>query len=114
GSLVLGVLYQPLLGTDISFLLSSLATAGLLTLGQPLAQLLARGPWERPPLRLLVDGVSATLSATLFCAPLLSCLDGDMSAISVFANLVAGPLGELLALPACLLHTLAAPLPGVE
>jgi competence protein ComEC len=48
------------------------------------------------------------------CAPLLALLSPRLTAAGVFANLVAAPLGEAVALPFCLLHGLLAPLPPLE
>jgi competence protein ComEC len=114
GSLVLGILLDPLAGTDLSFLLSALATSGLLGLGQPVSRLLCRGVFVRTPLRQLTESLVATLASTLPCAPLLALMDGQLTAAALLANVIAAPLGELIALPACLLHVVAAPLPALE
>lgn len=115
GGSVLGMLiFDPLAGFDISFLLSALATAGLIGLSRPGARLVIRGVFERAPLKQLMESLVATLAATLPCAPLLAVLDGHMTWAALFGNVVAGPLGELLALPACLLHAAAFWWPALE
>ncbi|HYP91150.1 MAG TPA: ComEC/Rec2 family competence protein, partial [Polyangiaceae bacterium] len=114
GSLLVALSLDPLAASDVSFLLSALATAGLIGIGQPLGRLVLRGPLARFPLQPLGMSFVATLSATIACAPLLALLDGRMTLAALGANVVAGPLGELLALPACLLHAVAAACPAVE
>jgi competence protein ComEC len=103
-SLLIGLGLDPLLGSDYSFLLSALATSGLIGLGQPLGRFLDRGWLARAPLKQLVQSFVATITSTLPCAPVLAMMDGNMTAAALFANVVAGPMGELIALPACLLH----------
>jgi competence protein ComEC len=113
-SLLVGLGSDPLVGYDISFLLSALATLGLLALAQPLAAFIEghfRGPaW----LRFVLDAMALTLCSSVACAPLLARLGGQMTLAALAANLVAGPAGELLALPACLAHALASACPPLE
>lgn len=58
--------------------------------------------------------VATTLAATLPCAPLIAQLGPSLPLGGLFANVLAVPLGEIAALPLCLLHTLLAPMPDVE
>jgi competence protein ComEC len=113
-SILIGLVVDPLVGSDYSFLLSALATSGLIGLGQPLTAWTSRGFAAKMPIRPLVQSLTATLSSTLPCAPVLSMMDGDMTWAALFANVVAGPMGELIALPACLVHTLTESLPWLE
>lgn len=113
-SILVGLAVDPLVGSDYSFLLSALATSGLIGLGQPLAAWANRGFAAKMPIRPLVQSFIATLSSTLPCAPVLSMMDGDMTWAALFANVIAGPMGELIALPACLVHTLTEGLPWLE
>ncbi|HSC87379.1 MAG TPA: DNA internalization-related competence protein ComEC/Rec2 [Polyangiaceae bacterium] len=113
-SLCVGAAIDPLVGADLSFLLSGLATAGLIGLGQPLSRLTERGIFAHGPLGKLRESLVATLASSLCCAPLLALLDGQMTWIALGANVIAGPFGELAALPACLLHACAAWCPPVE
>lgn len=111
-SVVVGVLYDPLAGYDVSFLLSALATSGLVVIGSAL-----RHPVERigcRPLRWLGEALMTTISAMIPCTPLLLLLSPDITLAGLFANVIAGPLGEVAALPLCLAHTLMAPLPWLE
>jgi len=113
-SLLVGLALDPLVGSDVSFLLSALATAGLIGIGQPLGARLDWGPFARFPLKPVITSLVATWSATVACAPVLALMDGRMTFAALLANVVAGPLGEVLALPACLLHAVASPWPAVE
>ncbi|MCS6900096.1 MAG: DNA internalization-related competence protein ComEC/Rec2 [Myxococcales bacterium] len=102
-SLLLLALREPLAAFDLSLLLSGAATAGLLWLTPPI---LARMP-ERLP-RWLAEPLTTTLAATLACAPLLTLLSSELPLAGLLANLLAVPVGELAALPLCILHTILA------
>jgi competence protein ComEC len=105
-------LVDPLVAFDLSFALSAAATAGLLGLSTRIARpALAHAPeWLAPVIR----AVSASLAASIACAPVLACMTADLPLAGIVANLVAVPLGEMAALPLCLAHALLEPLPGVE
>lgn len=105
GISVLGVvLLDPLAPFDVSFVLSAAATLGLLSVSRPIERTLdARVPSFA---RVLVKPTAATAAATLFCAPVLLGMSPDLPLAGVVANLVAVPLGEVMALPLCLLHAL--------
>ena len=105
-------LADPLVAFDLSFALSAAATAGLLGLSSRLARpALARAPdWLAPVIR----AVSASLAASIACAPVLACMTADLPLAGILANLVAVPLGEMAALPLCLAHALLEPMPGAE
>lgn len=95
-------LVEPLAAFDISFTLSLAATGGLLGLGpwlharlvEPVPQIL-----QKP-----MTAVAATISATIPCSPLLAMLAPTLPAAGVLANVLAVPVGELVALPVCLAH----------
>lgn len=111
-SVLLGWAFDPLVAFDLSFLLSFAATSGLLLLARPLAR-----PCERLKSRVsraLGVGISTTLAAMLPCAPLLAMLGADLTLAGVFANVIASPLGETVALPLCLAHALVSPWPALE
>lgn len=114
GSLLVGLLLDPLAPSDFSFLLSALATTGLIGLGQPLTRLCARGLFARGPWRPLVESLCATLASTVPCSPVLAMMSDRMTWAALIANVLAAPLGEVIALPACLLHTVVSPLPALE
>jgi competence protein ComEC len=111
-SLFVGAVVDPLASFDVSFLLSAAATAGLIAVGQPLArrcQAIARRP-----LRYVALSTAATLSSMLPCAPLLALMAPELTLAGVVANLVAAPIGEVVALPLCLAHSLLGALPPLE
>lgn len=114
GSLLVGLTIDPLVGSDISFLLSALATAGLIGIGQPLSARLERGVFGRFPLKPITSSLVATWSATVTCAPVLALMDGHMTLAALGANVVAGPFGEVIALPACLIHAVSGTWPALE
>jgi competence protein ComEC len=105
-------LSDPVAVFDLSFVLSALATAGLLALAPPFVERLSL-QWPRAP-AYGVRAVAATAAATVACTPLLACMAPDLPLGSIFANLVAVPLGEAAALPLCLAHALLAPFPAAE
>jgi len=109
-SLLAIALADPLAAYDVSVVLSVLATGGLLLFSRTIDRRLA------PYLHLssLRQSIAATLSATIACTPFLLRLAPRVPAGSLLANLVAAPLGEALALPLCLLHGIAEPLPFLE
>jgi competence protein ComEC len=133
-SLVGASLFDPLIAFDLSFLLSAAATAGLMVLQRPLAASLESG-WTRcaslrvfrghrdahegaarPP-RFAVSvaaAVATTLAATIGCAPLIAFLAPSLPLGGIPANLLAVPLGEVLALPLCLVHVVLGAFPVVE
>ncbi len=111
-SLGIGVLGEPLIAFDISFLLSAAASLGLIVINPRFEPLLSRIQcgW----LRLPVQGFLTTLSAMIPCSPLLLVMSPELTLAGMLANVVAGPLGEVLALPLCLLHSITAPLAVLE
>jgi competence protein ComEC len=131
-SLMGASLVDPLIAFDLSFLLSAAATAGLMVLQRPLAASIASGcarlaaPFgfrradgNSPPalprvVTNLAGAVATTLSATIGCAPLIAFLAPTLPIGGVPANLLAVPLGELLALPLCLAHVFLSGFPLIE
>jgi competence protein ComEC len=137
-SLMGASLVDPLIAFDLSFLLSAAATAGLMVMQRPIARSLES--WcvglagMRPfpgsartepqpatsrakPSRMvtsLAGAVATTLSATIGCAPLIAFLAPTLPLGGVPANLLAVPLGELLALPLCLVHAVLGSFPVIE
>ncbi|WP_243726239.1 ComEC/Rec2 family competence protein [Actinomadura rubrisoli] len=98
-AVLLLVLIDPVLARSYGFVLSVLATAGLLVLAPPWRERLARrvpGP--------LADALAVAAAAEVAVAPVLVMLSGEVGVISVFANLLAAPAVA----PATLLGALAA------
>lgn len=112
-SMVLGLAIDPLASHDYSFVLSALATAGLIAMGQPFSRW-AQTKVNWGPGRLLVESLVATLSSTIFCAPVLCLMSDELTVAALLANVVAAPFGELIALPACLLHAVVPWWPSLE
>ncbi len=111
-SLVAMVLVDPLVGFDVSFGLSAAATAGLFLYSRPAADAIRRVvPFVGPK---LATAVSASFGASLACAPLLARIAPSLPAGGLVANLFAVPVGELAALPLCLLHGILSPFPASE
>ena len=92
---------DPWLATDYGFLLSVLATIGILILAPDLAgRLQARMP------RWLAISLSVSIAAQLLCTPVLLQLQPGLSTYSILANLLAEPLVApvtVLGMIACLL-----------
>ena len=78
---------DPWLAVEFGFGLSVLATAGILLLAPAMSERLAK----RMPMPLAL-GLSVTMSAQLFCLPLLMQLQPGLATYSVIANLLAGPM----------------------
>ncbi|MFO0761351.1 MAG: DNA internalization-related competence protein ComEC/Rec2 [Byssovorax sp.] len=110
-SILVLALLDPLLATDLSFALSTAATAGLVLFQRPIASVIVTGP---APIRALLSAIATTLAAMAGCTPILTLLAPTLPLLGILANLLAAPLGELLALPLCLVHTLLAWAPPVE
>jgi competence protein ComEC len=114
--------FDPLVAFDISFLLSVAATGGLMVLQRPIAAKLC--PSAAAPARAatsigrawraLAGALATTLSATLGCAPLIAFIAPTLPIGGIVANLLAVPVGELVALPLCLGHTLLGLAPLLE
>lgn len=101
---------DPFVILDASFSLSFAATLGLMNLGSPLTHLFGRVVRWKP----VATSLGATVAATLACIPVLATLGSSVPLAGIPLNLVAVPLGELAALPLCLLHGVLSPLPVLE
>lgn len=112
-SMLAGVGFDPLLLFDLSFLLSLAATAGLLVLGRVWVRVI-QVHIQSPPLRLLLNSLAVTAASMLACAPLLAVMSGEISLAGLVANIVAGPIGELFALPLCLGYPLLEWVPWIS
>lgn len=99
---VIGLLMaDPSLGTSFSFLLSVLATLGIVVAGPRIME------WLPPVVpRWLAAGLAVPLSAQLFCGPVIVLLQPQFSSFALLANMVAAPLVA----PVTILGTAAVPL----
>lgn len=107
GSLVL-LVGDPWLAREYGFVLSVLATAGLIGLSAPLA--LRLQPWLGARLSLVL---AVPLAAQLACQPVLILLDPAVPTYGVVANVLAepaAPVATVVGLAACILLTLLPPL----
>ncbi len=84
---VIGLLLaDPWLARSIGFVLSTLATLGILTLAPRWRDLLAR--WMPRP---LAEAVAVPLAAQMACTPAIAAISGQVSLVAVLANLVVAP-----------------------
>lgn len=111
-TVVVGSLSDPLLAFDLSFLLSLAATAGLLVLGQPWAARCAAISVR--PLRYLALSLVATVASMVPCTPFLALMSPELTSVGLIANVIAAPIGELVALPVCLSHAVSSWAPPLE
>jgi competence protein ComEC len=101
------VIGDPWLSRTYGFVLSALATGGLLTLTRPLARVLS--VWLPHP---LAAALALPLAAQLACQPVLILLTPTIPVLGVPANLLAAPaapLATLLGLGACILAPVLPP-----
>jgi competence protein ComEC len=105
------VIADPWLSRTYGFVLSALATGGLLTLSQPLTRMLSA--WVPRP---LAAAFALPLAAQLACQPVLILLTPSIPVLGVPANLLAAPaapIATLLGLGACILAPVFPPVAGV-
>ncbi|WP_406198480.1 ComEC/Rec2 family competence protein [Kitasatospora sp. NBC_01560] len=95
GTVLILVLLDPRLARSFGFLLSVLATTGLLVLGPHWARALKARGWPNH----LAGALGATAAAQALCAPVTVVLSGHISLVAVPCNLLA----ELAVAPATLL-----------
>ncbi|MET4539050.1 competence protein ComEC [Arthrobacter bambusae] len=95
------LLLDPAMAASVGFLLSVLATLGIVLLAARIASWIpARVP------RWLAAGVAVPLSAQLLCGPVIVALQPQFSSFALIANVVAGPLVA----PVTIFGTIAVPL----
>ena len=80
------VLLDPWLARSIGFLLSALATAGILMLAPAWRDALST--WLPRP---LAEAVAVPLAAQLVCTPVIAAISGQVSLVAVGANLLVAP-----------------------
>lgn len=89
-ALAIGVLvvWDPAMAVDFGFALSVLATAGLVLLAPPWVESMSRR--GVPPG--LAEGLAIPLAAFLVTAPVLAGMAGQVSVVSIAANILAAPV----------------------
>lgn len=95
------LLIDPALGTSFGFLLSVLATLGIILLGR---QIVGWVPRAVP--RWVAAGLAVPLSAQLLCGPVVVLLQPQFATYSLLANVLVAPLVA----PVTILGTIAVPL----
>jgi competence protein ComEC len=82
---------DPRIGADIGWQLSFAAVLGILAIAQPLRRAIASWLGSGAMRGALAEGVAVTVAATLATAPLIAFHFGELSSVSLFANLLALP-----------------------
>jgi competence protein ComEC len=82
---------DPRIGADIGWQLSFAAVLGILAIAQPLRRAIASWLGSGVIRGALAEGVAVTVAATLATAPLIAFHFGELSSVSLFANLLALP-----------------------
>ncbi len=85
-AVLLLLLVDPWLATSVGFVLSALATAGILVLGPPFRDALAT--WLP---RWAAEALAIPLAAQLACTPVVAAISGQVSLVAVLANLLVAP-----------------------
>lgn len=80
------VALDPWLARSLGFILSTLATAGILVLSPGWRDLLSR--WMPRP---LAEAVAVPLAAQVVCTPVIAAISGQVSMIAVAANIAVAP-----------------------
>lgn len=99
-AVLVGLLLHPSLAVSVGFVLSVLATAGLIVHSIPLSEMLTR--WMPRPLAI---AVAVPAAAQLWCLPALIVLDNGVQPLSVLWNMAAAPAAPIVTvvgLVACL------------
>ena len=82
------ILLDPFQAIDPGFALSVLATAGILLLSPKLIELLTlKLKWQ-----VIAEAAAIPISATIFCTPVIVALSGQLSLITIVANVLASPV----------------------
>jgi competence protein ComEC len=111
-SLLVMIALDPLAPFDLSFVLSALATFGLLAFARPIEVAVHRR-WAFLP-RVVVRSLASSVAATVACSPVLASMAAELPIAGLIANVIAVPIGELAALPLCLAHAVLAQWPAAE
>jgi competence protein ComEC len=107
-AMIVLLVHDPWLGRDYGFVLSVLATAGLLILAGPLSRLLGR--WMPQSLAI---AVAVPTAAQLACQPVLLLLAPTLPLYGVPANLLAEPAAPVATMLGCIACALLPLAPGL-
>ncbi|CAM4060650.1 DNA internalization-related competence protein ComEC/Rec2 [Kibdelosporangium persicum] len=106
-SVVLLVLHDPMMATNLGFVLSVLATGALVLLAARWSRSMA----DRGVPRLFAEAVAVPAAAHLATAPVVAGMSGQVSLVAVGANLLAAPVVAPATVLGLLAALVAAPLP---
>jgi competence protein ComEC len=106
------LIFNPFLATDPGFALSVSATAGLLLLAPKIESYLMGYFPER--LELLAQTLAIPISATVFSLPIVVAISGQLSLVSVFANLIVAPVIAPITIVGFFMSIISIPLPRVS
>jgi competence protein ComEC len=90
-AVILLLIVHPMWATNFGFILSVCATAGLLTLTEPLARILSR--WVSRWLALVI---AVPLSASVLCQPVIILLSPYLPTYGILANILAVPAAAVV------------------
>ena len=82
------ILLDPFQAIDPGFALSVLATAGILLLAPKLTEVLT----DKLRWKVAAEAIAIPISATFFCTPVIVALSGQLSLITIVANVLASPV----------------------
>lgn len=106
-SVILLVLHDPWMATNIGFALSVLATGGLVLFATSWSRAMA----DRGVPRLLAEALAVPAAAHLVTAPIVAGMSGQVSLVAVGANLLAAPVVAPATVFGLLAALVAGPLP---
>jgi competence protein ComEC len=88
---IVTITIEPRIASDVGWQLSFAAVVGILLLGPPLRRAIAARIGSRGPARMVAEGATLTIAATLATAPLITFQFGALSTTTLVANLLALP-----------------------
>jgi competence protein ComEC len=106
------LIFNPFLATDPGFALSVSATAGLLLLAPKIENYLMRYLPKR--LELVAETLAIPISATVFSLPIVVAISGQLSLVSVFANLIVAPVIAPITIVGFVMSLISIPLPQIS
>ena len=106
------LIFDPFLATDPGFALSVSATAGLLLLAPKIENQLMKYLPKR--LDLLAETLAIPISATVFSLPIVVAISGQLSLVSVFANLIVAPVIAPITVVGFFMSLISIPLPQIS
>lgn len=106
------LIINPFLAIDPGFVLSVAATSGLLLLAPQIENYLMKYFPER--LNLLAQMIAIPVSATVFALPVVVAISGQLSLVSVFANLLVAPVIAPITIIGFVMSLISIPLPQIS